>query len=347
MMESIILRKGIFAVGGLIVDLEKPGIGLWNHTFPTGTPNGGVWEEDVLWIEPVSTCIDANLTVDYELHDLSDVNGLDKYNITDRGGFSDLTRENPELNHDGQKLELWQHAWKGVVLNNFFTMQALNNLTRNESYSGRTFALNNNLTLWREVGTMQTLPLPLVNSNLLKPANYVDLETACRGYSHEDTANITNVGIYCRVFLALPRRTDGGDQLIPGDNSTWSQRVYGCASATRARMQRVQFSFNGSMDLDALSITRRDIDTPVLWATEKTDITIRDINLFWGRVPDSLEGDALLSTIRSDVFYIPAGHVDELPVGISTGCVLGHKQRQIALTRCSIHAGGRRPSYLV
>jgi hypothetical protein len=35
-----------------------------------------------------------------------------------------------------------------------------------------------------------------------------------------------------------------------------------------------------------------------------------DIDLFWGRVPDSLEGDPSLWTIRSDIFYIPAGASD-------------------------------------
>ncbi|KAJ7226317.1 hypothetical protein C8J57DRAFT_1197617 [Mycena rebaudengoi] len=309
MTESIILRKGIFAVGGLIVDLEKPGIGLWNHTFPAKSPNGAVWEEDVMWIEPVSTCIDANLTVDYELHDLDDLTAARKFNLTDRGGFFDLTRDYPEMSRDGQKLDLWQHAWKGVVLSNFFSMQALNNLTRNESYSGRSFALNSNQTNIISAGKMQTVALPVL-IDPSKPGVGADLTTSCRGYGGTDTANITNVGVSCRMFLAPPHRTDGGDPLIPGDNSTWSQRVYGCASATRARMQRVQFSFNGSMDLDALSITRRDIDTPVLWAIEKTDINIKDIDIFWGRVPDSLEGDATLSTIRSDVFYVPAGGAD-------------------------------------
>jgi len=75
-------------------------------------------------------------------------------------------------------------------------------------------------------------------------------------------------------------------------------------------MQRVDFSFNGTMDLDALEISRSNIDTPVLWATEKTDIAITNIDLFWGRVPDNLEGDPTLSTTRSDVFYVPAGAVD-------------------------------------
>ncbi|KAJ7226321.1 hypothetical protein C8J57DRAFT_206099 [Mycena rebaudengoi] len=317
MKESIILRKGIFAVGGLIVDLEKPGIGLWNHTFPAETPNGGVWEEDVLWIEPVSACIDANLTVEYELHHQTEIN----VNLTDRGGFSGLTHEYPELNRDGQKLDIWQHAWKGVVLSNFFSMPALNNLTRNESYSGRTFALNSSRSHMHP-GKMQTVSMPFLE---IDPFNLDgdpdgdpdgDQEVQCQGYGGADTANITNVGVHCRMFLAPPRRTDGGDPLVPGDNSTWSQRLYGCATASRARMQRVQFSFNGSMDLGALSITRRDIDTPVLWATEKTDVNIADVDLFWGRVPDSLEEDTSLSTIRSDVFYLPAGSADILGVAI-------------------------------
>lgn len=48
--ESLILREGIFAVEGLIVDLDTPGLGLWNHTLPSGTSRGATWSEDVLWL---------------------------------------------------------------------------------------------------------------------------------------------------------------------------------------------------------------------------------------------------------------------------------------------------------
>lgn len=93
--------------------------------------------------------------------------------------------------------------------------------------------------------------------------------------------------------------------------------MFSCASGTRARMQRIDFNFNGTMDLSALEISRRNIDTPVLWATEATDLNLTDVDLLWGRVPDFLEEDPNLQTIRSDVFYVPAGGVDLW--GVTTG----------------------------
>ncbi|KAJ6583878.1 hypothetical protein DFH09DRAFT_1274966 [Mycena vulgaris] len=298
--ESLILRTGIFAVGGLIVDLDKPGIGLWNHTLPAGITHGGTWSEDVLWLEPVSACVDTNLTIDYQLVDNAFPESVDKYSLTDRGGFFNLTHHYPSLNRDGQNIDLMQHAYKGTVLSNFDAMLSFNNMSRNESYAGKTFPMN---STFFEAGSMQPINMDYLVTD-------ADIYTLCQGYGGADTANISNVAVNCGMLLAPPQRTDGGDPRAPGDNSTWTQRLFGCASATRARMQRVDFSFNGSMNLDQLGISRRDIDTPVLWATEKTEVEIGDVDLFWGRVPDSLEMDPALWTIRSDAFYVPAGASD-------------------------------------
>jgi hypothetical protein len=306
--ESLILRNGIFAVGGLIVDMDTPGIGLWNHTLPADAPNGAVWSEDVLWLEPVSACVDTNLTVDYTLHDIGSINDAKTFNITDRGGFFNLTPDYPSFIPDGQNVNLGWHAYRGAVLSNFFTMESFN-VTRNESYSGRTFPTTSTETLFT-AGSMKMHDLLYVSDRKGTNDTIPDIQVSCIGYGGLDTANISNVAVHCDLMLAPPERTGGGDPRLPADNSTWTQRMFGCATVTRARMQRVTFSFNGTMDLTALSISRSNIDAPVLWATEKSEINIGDIDLFWGRVPDSLEGDPSLWTIRSDIFYIPAGASD-------------------------------------
>ncbi|KAJ7606555.1 hypothetical protein DFH06DRAFT_1251006 [Mycena polygramma] len=309
--ESLILRSGIFAVGGLIVDMDNPGIGLRNHTFPANTPHGGQWSEDVLWLEPASTCVDTNLTFDYMLSaNNSSPTQIETYTLTDRGGFFNLTTEYPPLNRDGQSVDLFQHAYKGAVLSNAMAMTYLSNLTRNETYNGRTFPLNNSATGF-SAGTMQALRLGYLQSLAdLAKVDALDPEVACEGYGGQDTANISNVAVHCYMLLAPSQRSDGGDPRLPADNSRWSQRLFSCAGATRARMQRIGFSFNGTMDLSALGISRSNLDSPVLWATEKTDLSITDVDLFWGRVPDNLEGDPTLWTTRSDIFYVPAGAVD-------------------------------------
>ncbi|KAJ7353414.1 hypothetical protein DFH08DRAFT_739294, partial [Mycena albidolilacea] len=317
--ESIILRNGIFAASGLIVDLDNPGIGLWNHALPHGTSRGATWSEDVLWLEPVSECVDTNLTIDYTLKDSAvSTNQVSSYNLTDRGGFYNLTTEYPTFNRDGQNIDLRQHAYKGGVLSNSYTMLNLGNVTRNESYAGRAFPLNFTKT---EFFGGQTQPINMLYMGAVDVDNTTvsggDLITVCEGYGGMDTANISNVAVHCNLFLGPSQRTDGGDPLLPADNSTWSQRMFSCASGTRARMQRIDFTFNGTMDLSALTISRRDIDTPVLWATEATTLNITDVDLLWGRVADSSEGDPSLQTIRSDVFYVPAGGADIW--GVTTG----------------------------
>ncbi|KAF8215102.1 hypothetical protein K438DRAFT_1659960 [Mycena galopus ATCC 62051] len=312
--ESLILRTGIFAVGGLVVDMDTgtPGIGLWNHTLPSDTSDGGVWSQDMLWLEPVSACVDTNLTFDYIIHDSMDANSADQFNLTDRGGFFNLTHEYPTLNRDGQQIDLWQHAYKGAVLSNAASMEFLNNLTRNASYYGRTFAVNDTATGFFP-GKMQMQDLWYLRDGNNTDSSYIigsGLTTICQGYGGADTANITNVAVHCYMLLAPPQRSDGGDPRLPANNSTWTQRFFSCAGATRARMQHIEFSFNGTMDLTALSISRSDIDTPVLWATDKTELTVADVDLLWGQVPDSFEDDSSLWTTRSDVFYIPAGAAD-------------------------------------
>ncbi|KAJ6508232.1 hypothetical protein C8R45DRAFT_1207953 [Mycena sanguinolenta] len=319
--ESLILRTGMFAVGGLIVDMDNPGIGLWNHTFPVETPHGGMWSQDVLWLEPVSSCVDTNLTLDYTLSSAVSTHENDKFNLTDRGGFFNLTHDYPTLNRSGQQGDLWQHAYAGAVLSNFVAMESLNNLTRNESYYGRAFTFDNE-TAGFQAGKMQVMDLWFLQGATNTSANSTgatslgpDLGTLCQGYSAVDTANITNIAVHCYLLVAPPQRSDGGDPRLPADNSTWTQQIFSCAGGTRARMQHVEISFNGTMDLTALSFSRSDIDTPVLWATEKTELAVGDVDLFWGRVSDSLDGDPSLWTTRSDVFYIPAGATDAGPFG--------------------------------
>ncbi|KAF7373476.1 hypothetical protein MSAN_00557300 [Mycena sanguinolenta] len=300
--ESLILRNGIFAVDGLIVDLDNPGIGLWNHTLPVGTSRGATWSEDVLWLEPVSECVDTNLTIDYVLEDAAySANQVDNYNLVDHGGFYNLTSTYPTLDRNGQNISLQQHAYKGAVLSNFYTMTNLGLAARNASHEGRAFPVN-----WTQTGffagSTQTINMLYMGSVTIDniTANGGDLQTVCEGYGGLDTANISNVAVHCSMFLGPPQRTDGGNPLLPADNSTWTQRMFACASGTRSRMQTIDFTFNGTMDLTALAMTRRDIDTPAY-----------QMSICSGAVLQTLfEDDPNLQTLRSDVFYVPAGGTD-------------------------------------
>ena len=309
--QSLILREGIFAVESLIVDLtEHPGVGFWNHTFPT-VPQGGTWSNEVLWLEPVSSCVDTNLTIDYKL---GRPNFATEVNLIDRGGFVDLPYNYPTLNLSGQHISIYEHAYKGAVLSNMFAMLSFNLTASNESYIGRTFPLDTQASF--TAGYFQYLGMGYLRNTTFNGSN---TDISCKGYGGGDAANITNVGVHCGMVLGPPRRTDGGDPRVPGDNSTWTQSLHACASVTRASIQKVDFSFNGTLDLSALRISRQTTNTSVLWAVENTVLNISDIDLFWGRVADSYEDDPSLTTIRSQFFYLPAGASDIFEITYGAG----------------------------
>jgi len=71
MIESILLLNQVDVREGVIIDAINGGIGLRNHTVPI-SPNkicGTEWTEELLWVEPVTSCFDTNWTVEYRFRD--------------------------------------------------------------------------------------------------------------------------------------------------------------------------------------------------------------------------------------------------------------------------------------
>ena len=60
-MESVLLHDTYEPLEGLVVDTVKGSIGFRNHTFPRDMENGVTWEEDLLFMEPETVCIDTNI----------------------------------------------------------------------------------------------------------------------------------------------------------------------------------------------------------------------------------------------------------------------------------------------
>lgn len=319
--QTFILRDDIFAAEGIVVDMspDHPGIGFWNQTLPD-TPHGGTWSQDILWLEPVTQCVDTNLTVDYFMPDSGPEGSIKIFNITDHGGFVNLTRVPPSLNRDGQHIDLFQHAYKGAVYSNLFAMEALN-ATRDSSFIGAPHPLNMSSLSFSisgiDIGQMSVLPISYLNSTAASTGDII-----CQGYGGQDTANVTNVHVACGIFLGPPLRTDGGDPRVFNRGSKWRQGIHACSSATRASIQTVAFSTNGTTRIQDLRVSRAKSQTNVLWATEKTNMTISDIDLMWGRVDDRFENDPSLWTIRADSFYLPAGGAsmwNVFPAGFPAG----------------------------
>ncbi len=271
---------------GLIIDMstDHPGIGFWDQALPD-VKNGATWSQDVLWLEPVTECVNTNLTVDYFMNDGPD-GRINEFNITDQGGFINLTHEPPPLNRDGQHIDLIQHAYKGAAYSNLFAMLYLN-ATREASFVGAPYPINSSTGAYlsgSNLGKTNTIPLSYLNITAASSASI-----SCKGLGGIDTANITNVHVDCGVFLGPPLRTDGGDSRVFDLGSKWRQDIVACSSATRASIQTVTFSTNSTSDINNLQISRAPSNFSALWATEKTNMSISDVNLFWGRVDDRYE----------------------------------------------------------
>ncbi|KAF5357143.1 hypothetical protein D9756_006457 [Leucocoprinus leucothites] len=309
--QSIFLREGAFVVDGLIVDTstEHPGIGFWNQTLPD-VIHGGTWSEDVLWLEPMTACVNTNITLDYVLS--ASASGgphvSSSFNFTDRGGFYGLIDNDPPLAKGGQDLDLYEHAYRGAVWSNAYAMFALN-ATRESSFDGKIYTVRKNDTslpiLFSDYKIGKASDIPLVYFN---ETAQMEAVLRCQTVSSQDIANITNVHIACGAFLGPPLRTDGGDAKVLDEGSRWRQQIHVCASTTRASIQTVTFSSNDTSNLDHLLVTRQPTEQSVLWAVEKTNMTISQVEVLWGRVDNRFEGDPSLSTLRRGSLFLPAAY---------------------------------------
>jgi hypothetical protein len=123
-MESLLLHNTYEPIEGLVVDTVKGSIGFRNHTVPDGFPNGVSWEEDLLFIEPETACVDTNLTLDFEINNDPRRNiFIGGLVLTDRGGFANLDRAVPTFDRsDSQKNpELYGRAYKAAWMSNAFS----------------------------------------------------------------------------------------------------------------------------------------------------------------------------------------------------------------------------------
>jgi hypothetical protein len=137
--QSLILENRYLAVEGVVLDLISGGIGFRNHTLPPSSDTGFAWEEELLWIEPDTSCVDLNVTVDYAI---SPLGGGMNARLTDRGGIVNLPEDYPvvDLSNTQDNPALYDRAWVGAVLTNRNFMIYFNE-TRDDSSLGKTYSL--------------------------------------------------------------------------------------------------------------------------------------------------------------------------------------------------------------
>lgn len=163
-MGSRILDDSIYLMDGLIVNMEKGGIGFRKHTAPGGLTYGAQWDEDILFHEPETVCVNTNLTWETQVavptenytSTLGDPNGF----LVDQGGFYNVNKTSPYLDdwfddlqttlleHGDPSLEAraYRAAWYMNVLNMYYlniTKPGTNRTAYMNSKLGQRFPANN------------------------------------------------------------------------------------------------------------------------------------------------------------------------------------------------------------
>ncbi|KAI9790167.1 MAG: hypothetical protein M1816_005367 [Peltula sp. TS41687] len=308
-------------IAGLVVDMTTGGIGFRNHTIPSDSGDGAEWDEDLLWIEPETACVNTNLTVDFAI---TGINREEPFLLTDRGGFTNLAREDPLLDRtDPAQPELWKRAYRGATLSNTNLMGYYNE-THEKTRLGKSYNLGtmtqiqaNRIGLIDFIDTGPQLPgVPLdpnIKLNVNGTSEWLKPGSATRGFVSSDIANISNIAIQTGMLLGAASRVggDGPLRLDPGTN--WSSPLFVCASSVRASVKTVSFRINGTSLLSHLFVTNitskmypNEASKP-LWAVEDTGMEIRDVAPSWGIVADRYENAPALWTRRADKLYLPAG----------------------------------------
>lgn len=334
-LERSVMHSKTEAVEGLVVDTIHGGVGFRNHTVPTGFEDGADWSEDLTWVEPVTSCIDTNLTFLIQITDTN--SNISDVSLVDNGGFSDIPRmpPYPDQVYASQDLDLYVRAYKGAWASNllamiYFNVSYLGNTGPRNTSKGREFLLNSYYTL-----TLQALKLSEIDGDFLDLSsglsntsalnlssaarsrlsitrnNLPTAEMQCHGFGGGDMANISNVGIKCGYLLGVPRRVDGTDFLIFEPQTNYTQNLYVCASGLRASIKSVGFSINGTSSLANLRVTSvqdkaySNNALKPLWAVEKTNATINEFRPLWGLVHDRHESSKELWTLRKEKFWLP------------------------------------------
>jgi hypothetical protein len=139
----------------------------------------------------------------------------------------------------------------------------------------------------------------------------------CAGAGGADFANITNILVFCGSMHSVPQRQDPGQSgLVFEQGSTWSQKIYSCATAVKATIKRVSFVYNGTdntlsslgiIDIKDKTYDQSNSSSMPLWGVENTGNKYKnsDLSLIWGLVSDEYENNVNVSTVRQPSLYLP------------------------------------------
>jgi hypothetical protein len=135
-LTNVLLNDAWEPVEGLIVDSKSGGIGFRNHTIPSKPlPYGAQWSEDILFVEPVTECVNLNVSLDFSLTNTGVSNSLQisSARLVDLGGFVNFDKTPLPFIAIGNQTDplLAQRAQAGAWLTNMLMMLVWNITDRN------------------------------------------------------------------------------------------------------------------------------------------------------------------------------------------------------------------------
>ncbi|KAL9572074.1 hypothetical protein ACKAV7_003791 [Fusarium commune] len=279
-VQSLILNNATEVVEGLVVDMIKGGVGFRNHTIPPGFSHGVTWEEDLLFIEPETVCVDTNLTLDYTVISANGT-AISDVVLTDRGGFVNLNQTFPKPDYDNPQTnpDLYGRAYMAAWLHNAYTAVYLNVTNPGNQTSGvrpwrylntamnQTFLIQND-RLTKIVSEYDSLVMttkfsdylgltygstagytnasnPGIDTNIfgINQENFTSIHDWC-SYPSRFSANITNILVGCGLMRGVPQRQGPGTPLTFETGSKWSQKMFACATAVKATIKTVSLTYN-------------------------------------------------------------------------------------------------------
>jgi hypothetical protein len=202
-LTNVLLNDAWDVVEGLIVDTKNGGVGFRNHTIPSQPlPYGAQWSEDILFVEPVTECVNLNVSVDFTLatETYSSAFEISNARLVDQGGFVDFDRHGLPLIAIGNQSDplLAQRAQTGAWLTNMLMMLVWNVTDRNP---------NGSISL--------APPFTYLNSQLGKefplPTNGLDKKPAATYLtSYNSLVTYSDLSTFFSTLTPLPSTFDNG-----------------------------------------------------------------------------------------------------------------------------------------
>ena len=198
-LETFLLDGQYRIIEGLIVDAINGGIGIRNHTVPTGLDLGAEWTEDILWITPETACTPVNLSLHFSISNTSFSTTNNGY-LQDDGGMANLDPDIPVPRWDdpadswqdvfGGDPDLQHRSYTAAWWNNQFVAKAMN-ISSSNLGDNYTVGLSN----YAELASPSSIAIHGMDGEFLN-----DLFYAIEGNNQTQVNNFTIYGMILQLL---------------------------------------------------------------------------------------------------------------------------------------------------